>query len=298
MAMEITVIVPTYNRVDSLKQCLQALQQQTLPAHQYEVLVVDDGSTDGTARYLRELATRWPAFRFYSQANAGPAAARNKGIAAARGRVIAFTDDDCIPQRDWLEVIHTTFQTENCVGLQGSTYTDRQDITPLTHQIDNEQGNSSVPTCNAAFTRAALLQINGFDEQFPFPHNEDADLAWRIEKLGAITFVAAMRVYHPPRLDSFAKVAKRMKIMESEFRLFYRNRAAYQRKRASSPWKNIYWEIGVKTLGYYLLSRLKYYRQPKLMIQGMALTFIWGFDLLRRFPQFVKSGSEQRKLCV
>jgi glycosyltransferase involved in cell wall biosynthesis len=293
--MEITVIVPTFNRVESLKDTINALHKQTLPSQHFEIIVVNDGSSDDTEKYLMEVAGTSPSFRFITQANAGPAAARNRGIAAARGRIIAFTDDDCIPDANWLQVIQSAFAERDVVGLQGSTYTDVKAITPLTHQIDNENGNASVPTCNAAFTREVLLRVNGFDEHFPFPHNEDADLAWRIEQLGSIQFVKAMRVYHPARKDAFKKVMKRMKIMESEFRLYYRNPTAYQQKRASSPWKNIYWEIGVKTQGYYLLSRWKYYKQPWLMVQGTALTFIWWFDLAKRFPQFLASDKIERQ---
>jgi glycosyltransferase involved in cell wall biosynthesis len=292
--MEITVIVPTYNRLASLKDTLHGLQKQTLPSHLFEIIVVNDGSSDDTEKYLKEVEATSTSFRFITQVNAGPAAARNRGIAAARGRIIAFTDDDCIPDANWLEVIQNAFAERDIVGLQGSTYTDVKAITPLTHQIDNENGNASVPTCNAAFTREVLLHVNGFDEHFPFPHNEDADLAWRIEQLGSIQFVKAMRVYHPARTDAFKKVMKRMKIMESEFRLFYRNTTAYQQKRSSSPWKNIYWEIGVKTQGYYLLSRWKYYRRPWLMVQGITLTFIWWFDLVRRLPQFIASNRRER----
>jgi glycosyltransferase involved in cell wall biosynthesis len=292
--MEITVIIPTYNRLASLKDTLNGLHKQTLPAHLFEIIVVNDGSSDDTEKYLKEVEATSTSFRFITQANAGPAAARNRGIAAARGRIIAFTDDDCIPDANWLEVIQNAFNERDLVGLQGSTYTDVKAITPLTHQIDNENGNASVPTCNAAFTREVLVRVNGFDEHFPFPHNEDADLAWRVEQIGKIQFVKTMRVYHPARTDAFKKVMKRMKIMESEFRLFYRNTTAYQQKRASSPWKNIYWEIGVKTQGYYLLSRWKYYRRPWLMVQGIALTFIWWFDLVRRLPQFIASNRRER----
>jgi glycosyltransferase involved in cell wall biosynthesis len=293
--MEITVIVPTYNRLVSLKDTVQALQTQTLSRHLYEVIIVNDGSSDGTEKFLQQMVEKEPSFRFFTQANGGPAAARNRGVAEAQGRIIAFTDDDCIPQADWLEVILSAFVEPGTIGLQGSTYTDVKDITPLTHQIDNENGNASVPTCNAAFTREALLRVKGFDEQFPFPHNEDADLAWRIEEFGKILFIKAMRVYHPPRTDVFQKVARRMKIMESEFRLYYRNPRAYQHKRASSPWKNIYWEIGVKTLGYYLVSRWKYYQRPWLMIQGIGLIFIWWADLILRYPRFLKCQRKEEQ---
>ncbi|MCS6911591.1 MAG: glycosyltransferase family 2 protein, partial [Anaerolineales bacterium] len=96
--MNFSVVIPTYNRQATLRRCLTALLAQTYPAH--EIIVVDDGSTDGTA----EMMTRdFPIVRFFRQKNAGPASARNRGIREASGDVIAFTDDDCLPPADWLE---------------------------------------------------------------------------------------------------------------------------------------------------------------------------------------------------
>src|SRR5205814_3294574 len=90
----LTVVIPTFQRKDRLARVLDGLSRQTHPA--FEVVVVDDGSTDGTSQYLRE--TRFP---FHvcaiSQLNAGPAAARNAGVAAAKGDVVLFLDDDVIP---------------------------------------------------------------------------------------------------------------------------------------------------------------------------------------------------------
>lgn len=289
----ISVVVSTFNRKESLLQTLHGLEAQTYSRNLFEVIIVNDGSSDGTEDMLKNYAATTPlAFRFVSQRNGGPAAARNKGIALACGTWIAFTDDDCIPDTNWLQSIYSTISNTNWIGIQGSTYTDRDQITPLTHQIDNETGNRSVPTCNAAYLRSALLEVGGFDELFPFPHNEDADLAWRIQQIGIIGFSEHMRMYHPPRVDAFKKVAKRMRILESEFRLYYKNKSSYQLHRASSAWKNIYWEIGCKTQWYYLKSRLKFWRQPKLLIQGISLTLIWWYDLISLFPQFKKSAKE------
>jgi GT2 family glycosyltransferase len=289
--INISVVIATYNRSVSLMETMHALVQQDFHPARFEVIVVNDGSTDQTIEKLKQFKALAPfQFSFFTQANKGPAAARNKGIMEAVGNIIAFTDDDCIPDHNWLTSIYQSFEMNMQVGLQGGTYTDVDKITPLTHQIDNVKGNPSVPTCNAAYLRSVLLKVNGFDEEFPFPHNEDADLAWRIAKQGAIGFNRDMKVYHPTRIDKFEKIAKRMKIMESEFRLFAKNPDSYKINRARNPWLNIYWEIGIKTQLYYLKSRIKFLNRPKLFFQGIALTFLWWADLIRLLPTFIKAS--------
>ena len=82
-----------------------------------------------------------------------------------------------------------------------------------------------------------------FDTEFPFPHNEDADLAWRIGQIGRIDFNENMRVYHPPRIDSFVKVARQMKYLKSEFPLFHKNPGLYRQHRSVHPWFTIYVDV-------------------------------------------------------
>lgn len=294
--MKISVVIATFNRRQSLTETLRALEQQDLDKSAFEVLVVNDGSKDGTDELLLHFESNTVLqMRSCRQQNKGPAAARNLGIKHAQGDIIAFTDDDCLPHENWLSTILSNMQ-DHVVALQGRTYTDICDITPLTHQIENIYGSRDVPTCNAAYRKSVLTAINGFDEQFPFPHNEDADLAWRAGKLGAIAFCPEMRVYHPPRQDKFKKVARRMKIMESEFRLYYKDPESYKANRARSLWRNIYWEVGVKTQWYYLKSRFKYVGRPLLMIQGLALTLIWSLHLVVAFPKFLRVNRDNKKL--
>ena len=282
---KISVIIPTYNRVQLLRQQLGALTRQTYSQGAYEVIVVNDGSTDGTEEFLDQLKLSNSHLTVIHQSNGGPAKARNTAIEQARGEIIAFTDDDCEVDPDWLEIIAQEMDDE-LLGLQGATYTDHDLITPLTHQIDNETGHNSVPTCNAAYRKDVLVSIGGFDESFPNPHNEDTDVSWRVQELGEIRFCPSMRVHHPPRLDKFSKVAKRMKIMDCEFTLFDKHPALYQKHRDRSPLKHIYGEIFFYTIGYYFLSRLKLWRKPKQMVQGLSLAVIWWADLAWRFPKY------------
>jgi len=284
--IRISVVMPTYNRLDSLKIQLDALANQSFPKDQYEVIVVNDGSKDGTVKFLNEWVNTNANYYAIHQQNGGPSKARNTAVNAAKAEIIAFTDDDCIVDIDWLETISNSFKL-GVVGLQGATYTDRHLITPLTHQIDNEYGHNSVPTCNAAYLKTALMIIGGFDESFPNPHNEDTDVSWRMQEMGEIPFINEMRVHHPPRKDKFSKVAKRMKIMDCEFTLFRKNPAMYQKFRDKSPFKHIYVEIFFHTIGYYFLSRLKLWKKPSQMIQGLSLAMIWWLDLVRRLPRYL-----------
>ena len=283
--IKISVIVPTYNRLALLKNQVTALLHQTLAAQYYEVLIVNDGSNDGTGAYLNELTMREPNVHVFHTNNGGPARARNTALKAASGTVIAFTDDDCEVHADWLVTILEEM-VGDVVGLQGLTYTDRSQVTPLTHQIDNEAGENSIPTCNAAYRKELLLAIGGFDETFPYPHNEDADIGWQMQELGEVKFCRNMRVYHPPRTDRFSKVAKRMRILESEFTLYRKNPQLYQKYRNTNPLKHIYSRVLVNAMWYYTYSRLKYWNRPKLMLQGYALIVLWLIDLFGSYPRY------------
>jgi len=112
--MRFSIVIPTYNRKDLLRRCLAAATNQDYP--DYEVIVVDDGSTDGTGEMVRR---EFPRVRYIRQEpNRGPAAARNRGIEAATGEIIAFTDDDCVPPRTWIgsHIKYYNDQEVGCVG--------------------------------------------------------------------------------------------------------------------------------------------------------------------------------------
>src|SRR5438105_3107383 len=108
----ISVVIPTYKRADLLKRCVTALLAQTLDPASYEVVIADDAAESRTRKSVEAWAALpgAPVFRYVPVAGShGPAAARNQGWHAATGTVIAFTDDDCIPERDWLEAIQEAF---------------------------------------------------------------------------------------------------------------------------------------------------------------------------------------------
>src|SRR5690349_5294945 len=120
-ALRISVIVPTRNRRELLLRLLDSLFGQTLPADEYEIIVVSDGSTDGTSEAVALLAEQHPHLRLLERAQGGPGAARNTAARQAKGKCLAFTDDDCVPSPQWLEKLIETFERSEAVAVEGRT---------------------------------------------------------------------------------------------------------------------------------------------------------------------------------
>lgn len=181
----VSVVVPVFNGAGFIAGCLAALDAQTLPPDDYEVVVIDDGSTDGTPEVVRRFATAARArVRLIARPrNAGPAAARNAGLAEAAAPVIAFTDADCEPAPDWLERGLRRLASEPALaGVEGRT-DPKGTVGTLTHQMRNETGNHWM-TCNMLYRRDALARAGGFDERFRMAFLEDSDVALTVQENG------------------------------------------------------------------------------------------------------------------
>ena len=222
-----SVIIPAFNAGKTLPDTLLALKQQTVSPDEYEVIVVDDGSTDETVA----LAHRFGA-NCISQPNRGPASARNHGVRAARGGIILFTDADCVPDNDWIRQMTLPFRNERTVGVKGAYRThqtklaarfaqaefeDRYDLLKKVAAID------MVDTYSAAFRREVFIKIGLFDESFPVANNEDTELSYRLCAAGYLMeFNPEALVYHR-HPDSFAKYL-RLKFKRGYWRMVvYRN---------------------------------------------------------------------------
>jgi len=184
----ISIIIPTYNRRNDLKKCLDTIKNQSYKNH--EIIIVDDGSTDGT----EDLIKNYPKIKYFKQNNKGPGAARNLGIKYAKGDIVAFTDDDCIPYKDWLENALPYFKKQEIVAVEGMTIKNGL-ITPTSIPIINYYGEK-YSTCNMFYRKRILEELGGFDERFRFA-GEDTNLARRALKKGIIKFVPSVKVIHP-----------------------------------------------------------------------------------------------------
>jgi glycosyltransferase involved in cell wall biosynthesis len=199
--IEASIIVPTFNGACRIGTCLEALLKQTPPKN-IEILVVNDGSTDNTAGAVE----RFSGVRLISQTNAGPAAARNRGALEARGTIILFTDDDCVPIPDWLEAMLEPFQDPEVVGAKGVYRTRQTSLVARFVQIEYEdryrlmRSQSSIDfidTYSAAFRRDRFLAMNGYDISFPVACAEDIELSYRMSARGwKMKFAPAAIVYH------------------------------------------------------------------------------------------------------
>ncbi|MBN1529271.1 MAG: glycosyltransferase [Thermoleophilaceae bacterium] len=187
---DVSVVVATRDRVALLEELLASLRGQTLPRERFEVVVVDDGSRDGTAELLAG-EQRDGTVRVVSTGRGealGPAAARNAGWRAARAPVVAFTDDDCVAAPRWLEEgLAASRAAPGCI-VQGRT-DPRADHRPLipafSRTVSVTAAGPLYETCNIFYPRALLAQLEGFaDGTYPGAGGEDTDLAWRALERG------------------------------------------------------------------------------------------------------------------
>lgn len=239
---QISVVVPTYNRPDLLDRCLGALAGQLYDATRFEIIVVDDGPHHAT----REVADKWsrrlkitgPRVLYVpSDGPHGPAAARNRGWQSASGAVIAFTDDDTIPYRDWLAnglaVFDGTVQAawgRIVMPLEGRPTDYERDARNLE--------TAEFVTANCFCLKHVLEDLGGFDERFRLAWREDADLYFRMLQANvAIAHVPQAVVEHPIRPARWGVSLSQQKKVQFDALLFKKHRRLYrQRIRASARW--------------------------------------------------------------
>ena len=232
-----SVIIPSHNRIDVLPEVLEALEDQE-GAPDFEVIVVDDGSIDGTADWLARRKFNVAA-RVLTQENRGPAAARNAGAAVASGRWVAFLGDDTVPSPGWLRTHREAHRArKDELGLVVIGYTSWHPRLRATHFLRyiNEYGlqfgysliedPENVPfnffyTSNLSISREILLSER-FDLGFPYPAWEDIELSYRLSKRGArLVYEKRAAVYHDHFTDLERFAARQEKAGYSAV-VFYR----------------------------------------------------------------------------
>ncbi len=199
----VSVVFATHDRSGRLSALLASLRQQTLDRARFEVVVVDDGSSDDTPSVLAaELARGELDLRVLRNDRAhGPASARNSGWRAARGRLIAFTDDDCTATAGWLAAGLDAWGADDGRIVQGRTDPAPPESAsegPFSRTLRVHSLGPNYQTCNVFYPRALLERTGGFDARtFTVPGGEDADLAWRCLESGATSvFAPEAQVFH------------------------------------------------------------------------------------------------------
>lgn len=199
--MRITVVIPTYGRPELLRKCLTALNSQTFDKSTYEVIVVSDGPDRKTADLVQSFSEECTyLLRFLStDRKRGPAAARNLGWINSYAELIAFTDDDTVPDKNWLTNIWRNYNQEEYAAFTGRV------IVPVSSPPTDYERNvynletAEFVTANCACTKAALIRVGGFDERFQIAWREDSDLHFKfLENSIPIKKINAS-VLHPVR---------------------------------------------------------------------------------------------------
>jgi glycosyltransferase involved in cell wall biosynthesis len=202
----VSIVVPTYNRSHFIERAFSSLVEQDYPKDRFEIIVVDDGSSDRTPEILRRFQEEHSFFRYFSKTNKGPAAARNLGIRHAKGEIILFIDDDCLADKTWVRELIGDYEDEQVGGVAG-----RIRYVPPDNNIANQFAarsdgggqafcaNGEIDffiTANASFRRDVINQVGGFDETFPHAAHEDVDLSHRVKQAGWKLVYAGDAVVH------------------------------------------------------------------------------------------------------
>ncbi|MEY4387329.1 MAG: hypothetical protein RLY20_2612 [Verrucomicrobiota bacterium] len=266
---KVSVVVASYNGERTLKACLESLERLNYP--DYEVILVDDGSTDATARLVftgiigggeghpapgatypmfsdkAGALAHFPHLRYVRHAkNAGLSVARNTGIVAATGEIIAFTDSDCRVDEDWLYYLIGELLSREFAAMGGPNFLPPDDsavgaavmVSPggPAHVMLNDRQAEHIPGCNMAFWRWALDEIGGFDPIFK-KAGDDVDVCWRLEQAGLkIGFSPSAMVWHYRRSTLGAYLGQQDGYGEAEA-LLVRKHPEYFNSFGGSLWR-------------------------------------------------------------
>ena len=202
----ISVVICTYNGASTLDYTLQIISEMDYP--NYEIIAVNDGSTDATHLILEKHRIKNGVTVIESE-NRGLSSARNLGIEASNGEIVAFIDDDAYPDKDWLNYLATTFlnSTHSAVGGPNFTPQNNSFISKCigyspggpVHVLINDERAEHIPGCNMAFRKSVFEDVGNFDERFKIA-GDDVDMCWRlIEKCYSIAYNPSAVVWHHRR---------------------------------------------------------------------------------------------------
>lgn len=220
-----SVIIPTYERHKHLEELLSCLENQH--CQDFEIIIVDQSKKS------------WEQGQKYSNLDIlyihtdikGAVIARNTAAFYARGEILAFTDDDCQPNSDWLENSIRYFNDLQIIGIEGLISSDKLEDKNFRHVTNLNFEGLGFMTANLFLRREVFMAIDGFDESFDHPHfREDTDLGWRACEYGKIPFAHDVRVFHPPHLrtETRESFAERGKFFEKDALLLKKHPSRYR----------------------------------------------------------------------
>jgi glycosyltransferase involved in cell wall biosynthesis len=273
MNVQLSVVIPTYKRPELLLRCLQALAAQQINRAGYEVIVVSDGPDELTRQALGYFGRSETFFLRYlpMPEKKGPAAARNYGWLAAKGELIVFTDDDCIPDKNWLAAFYQEYLQDNERAFTGKT------IVPIPENPTDYERNiagletADFITANCACPKKILLAVGGFDEQFPIAWREDSEFEFKLINSGIpIVKIENAIITHPVRQADWGISLKEQKKTQYNVLLYKKHPTLYRKKIQPSP--PVYYYV---VIGCFLLMLIGLLVNVSLLFSGgLALWLI------------------------
>jgi mycofactocin glycosyltransferase len=269
----VSIIVAVYNRADEIGSCIKSLLDLDYPGSKCEIIVVDDGSTDDA----RDVVSRYPVKLVSREQNCGQSAARNAGVLAAQGDIVAFTDSDCIAEPSWLQDLVPYFEdSRNALvgGYVASFYQesvlDRYEEAKSPLNMGNEvvagagaESDFYVPTCNMLVRRDAYLKMGGLSENLRV--GEDVDFCWRLKEDGfRLVYVPRGRVRHKHRNRFRETFKRRFDYGTSEPVLYSRHEAISKHY----PWQPL-------CMSVFLLCAVGLFTMQPIFAALAALVFLW-----------------------
>ncbi|MES0371594.1 MAG: glycosyltransferase family 2 protein [Mariprofundaceae bacterium] len=208
--VSVSVVIPTYNAAQTIERCVEGLRKQSLMP--LEIIIVDNGSSDATVDYITSVINDFPCkIRLLNEASRGAAAARNCGVRAASGAWIAFTDSDCIPDKQWLSSGCDLIKEKNCLAMAGPAWGTMEGdlsakllgLTTLSVGCEDhwredagETGINGFASANFWINKSLFDQVEGFDESLTVS-GEDYDLCARVFETGtAVYYSTSLKVRH------------------------------------------------------------------------------------------------------
>lgn len=252
--MFFTIVVPTYNRYHYLSRLVPALFNQSLGRSEYEIIIVDDGSTDESRSYLENLQVQGD-IRYIRQDHQGPAAARNQGAQAAVGRYVAFTDDDCVVPDNWLELWKQSLEDDsitiaggvirNKIGDSFLAELSQYMVTFLQKEYNTRPNHAIFLTSNnLVIKRTDFLEIGGFDPKFNLAGGEDREICERLVNVGKkVIFTPHIPVFHYHNFTPSQYCLQQMNYGQGSFMLYY-TRSLQNQSNEMMPLLHLYQKMG------------------------------------------------------
>jgi len=246
-SLKISIVIPAFNEGKNIIECVRSLKAQGFPKNDFEIIPVDNNSTDNTLELIKNLNISYTV-----EYKKGPAAAKNAGIKIATGNIIAFIDGDCIATKDWLKNIVSGFNKPDVGCVAGSITAMKDDNLSHMERFLIKKGYLSqaqhiehqflpfAAAANVAYRKEVFDKIGLFDEKLFV--GEDADLSWRMQLFTnyKIKYISGAAVFHPYE-------SKRKQLFRQKRRHAYGSVMLYKkykkyRQREVKSLKQIYWE--------------------------------------------------------